>query len=213
MAPLLPADVDRLRIAATIMDEEGLDYDGIGALILRALDQLEERNRQLSELETTDVTTAVQENAALKMQRSALLLKLQDTQAAHVKEAIDGAITEIVAGKSLSPSTAEAREWNSACDHAVTILQNYLSGDGLFQQLTRQDVERAKLAEALLPKSAFADLLRFVDTMAGAQLHQNVIMLCNRYRIPDYQRPPWAKSLVTDCLRGDAQAGEYRVND
>lgn len=50
------------------------------------------------------------------------------------KENIFDAIsTEIIAGKRLFHNEAIDKEWNKACDRASRIVQNYKSGNGLFQ--------------------------------------------------------------------------------
>lgn len=46
---------------------------------------------------------------------------------------IEGAITEIRAGKVLLPRDEAARAWNNASDRAIRILRNYQTGNGIFQ--------------------------------------------------------------------------------
>lgn len=51
----------------------------------------------------------------------------------ETKEAIKGAISEIIAGSVLFPTTDGERLWNNANRRAERILQSYMKGEGLFQ--------------------------------------------------------------------------------
>jgi hypothetical protein len=46
---------------------------------------------------------------------------------------LEGAITEISAGRVLVPRTPEDRTWNDASERAMRILERYKHGEGLFQ--------------------------------------------------------------------------------
>ena len=49
------------------------------------------------------------------------------------KNAIEGAMTEIGAGRCLAPKNELERTWNAAHERALDILQKYKDGEGLFQ--------------------------------------------------------------------------------
>lgn len=50
------------------------------------------------------------------------------------EKSIQGAMTEIKAGKSLFPKDESDHVWNDAHDRCLRILSRYLDGEGLFQQ-------------------------------------------------------------------------------
>lgn len=52
----------------------------------------------------------------------------------ETKEAIEGLIKEIVAGKVLHPRDRKENGWNEACDRAHNIAHKYSIGEGIFQQ-------------------------------------------------------------------------------
>jgi hypothetical protein len=49
------------------------------------------------------------------------------------KTAIEGAMTEIGAGRCMFPKNEVERTWNNACERALNILSRYRDGEGLFQ--------------------------------------------------------------------------------
>jgi hypothetical protein len=54
------------------------------------------------------------------------------------KTAIEGAMTEIGAGRCLFPKTEVDRMWNEATNRALRILERYKNGEGLFQAASAQ---------------------------------------------------------------------------
>ena len=49
------------------------------------------------------------------------------------EKSINGALTEIKAGKSLFPKDESDHVWNDAHERCLRILSRYLDGEGLFQ--------------------------------------------------------------------------------
>ena len=54
------------------------------------------------------------------------------------KNTLHGIRTEILAGKALIIKNTDDKVWNEACDRAIRIVDQYIAGEGLFQQ---KDVE------------------------------------------------------------------------
>lgn len=46
---------------------------------------------------------------------------------------LEGAVTEIGAGRVLCPISEADTSWNAACDRAMRIVRRYVDGKGLFQ--------------------------------------------------------------------------------
>jgi len=51
----------------------------------------------------------------------------------EVRKQFDGAISEIVANKTISPKDDYNRGWNAGSDNAVKFIHKYIRGEGLFQ--------------------------------------------------------------------------------